>query len=175
MISIEHSEYLLKIPKKVKLKGILEDQIEFQTNLPIQSYFILTSPEESEFSFLYDINQSSKNHFKLSLYLMCEDTKVGLLRVDYNGQHINPEGLIDTLPEKFHKYAGKFFEYDEPHIHYNVDGYKNLVWALPLENDLFEVKSLNNQNDVVSAILHFNKLINLETKFLTGTQFLDLH
>lgn len=106
---------------------------------------------------------------------MCDDMKIGLIRIDYNGQHINPEGISATLPDKFHKYAGKFFKYDEPHIHYYVDGYKGLAWALPLDSESFEIKRLNSQNDIVDSILNFNKLINLETKFSVGTQFLDLH
>lgn len=172
MISIEQCEYLLKLPKKVEIKGNLEEEITLQAAIPIKYSFTLIAPEDNEFSFLYVINQSEKNHFKLSLFLMHDDEKIGLTRIDFNGQHLNPEGITDNLPNKFHQYAGRFFKYDEPHVHYHVEGYKNLAWAIPLENDPFKIKVLNNQNDIVDAFLEFNNLINLETKFLVGTQFL---
>ncbi|MBP9742060.1 MAG: hypothetical protein KBD37_01740 [Burkholderiales bacterium] len=172
MISIEQYEYLLKLPKKVELKGNLEEEVSFNTEIPMKNSFKLISPEDSEFSFIYVINQSEKNHYKLSLFLMHDDEKIGLIRIDFNGQHLNPESITENLPDKFHRYAGKFFKYDEPHIHYHIDGYKNLAWAIPLENDPFKIKEINNQEDTVNAFCEFNSLINLQTKFLLGTKFL---
>ena len=165
MTSIHDCEYLLNLPKKVESNGNIKEAIVFNGAVPIRYSFTLVSLECSGITFQYDINQSEKNHFKLSLYLMYDDEKIGLFRVDYNGQHKNPEGIIATLPSKFHQYAGKWFTFNEPHIHYHVDGYKPLAWAVPLD-EKFKIKELNDQSDVVGACLEFNDLINLQTKFL---------
>lgn len=175
MISFEKSELLLKLPKMVGTytdPGILKNELAFESKIPFCKKFILMAPDDDEISFLYDITQSPKNHFKFSLYLMCNDGKIGLVRVDFNGKHKNPDGINEYVPDRFKKYAGRWFEYDEPHIHYNIDGYDPMRWAIPLEDESFKVKSINNQNDVISAFFEFNKLINLQTKFSTGSVFL---
>lgn len=170
-INSSMSDYLLRLSKQVEQKGKLSDEIILET-VPMQHKFILASPDDDEFKFLYEINQSAKNLFKLTLFIMYDDEKMGLLRVDFVGQHLNPEGINEYLPERFHQYAGKFFKFDEHHIHYHVDGYKPMAWAIPILHDEFKVKSINNQNDVTNAFLEFNQLINLKTNFVTGNQSL---
>lgn len=123
--------------------------LEKSTQLELNGLrYILISPDDVDFVFIYDITQSKKNHFKLTLYLLEGETKIGLLRVDYNGQHINSEILTDKVPEVFHPYVGKFFDYHEHHIRYYVKGCKTTSdWVLPLT---FE---------------YFNKIISLQTIF----------
>lgn len=167
MFSIQQAKYLLQLPKKVEMNGILKDKIEFaEQPFPFTLKYILISPDDTDYVFMYDITQSRKNHFKLSLYLMENETKIGLIRVDYNGQHKNPETITPQVPETFHPFAGKFFDYYEHHIHYYVEGYKTtLDWALPLTNDSFTVKTISNNNDILQAFFSFNKLIHLQTVF----------
>ena len=66
-----------------------------------------------------------------------------MIRVDYNSGHRNPTTLSNLVPKKFHPYVGKYFTNDEHHVHYHVQGYKPLAWAIPLSDDTFEIKSLN--------------------------------
>jgi len=167
MFTIEQAEYLLRLAKKVEIDGVLQDEIRFTQPFPFQKRYTLISPEEADYTFLYEINQSSKNQFKLTLYLMDEDTRVGLLRVDFRGQHENPKTIKDTVPAALQPYAGKFFNYDNHHIHYYVEGYKTtLDWAMPLTDDEFPVKQITNSNDIIQAFMSFNRIIHLETIFI---------
>lgn len=166
MFTTQQARYLLQIPKKVVKNEVFKDNISFTQPFPFTLRYSLLSSDEPDFLFLYDITQSKKNHFKLTLYLMENETKIGLIRVDYNGQHKNPETITDTVPQMFHSYAGKFFDYHEHHIHYYVEGYKTtLDWAIPLTDDDFPIKSIASNNDVLDAFFSFNRIINLITNF----------
>lgn len=166
MFTSEQAQLLLQMPKKVEQNGHLVDSLTFTQPFPFTLRFTLISPDDSDYVFLYDITQSTKNHFKLTLYLMEDESRIGLLRVDFNGQHKNPETLTEKVPEIFHPYVGKFFDYHEHHIHYFVEGYKTpLDWAVPLASDSFPVKSITNPNDISEAFLQFNNIINLQTSF----------
>ncbi len=149
MFTTEQAQYLLQLPKKVEMNGTLQDTITFSQPFPFQERYTLISYDDTEFTFLYEINQSKKNQFKLTLYLMDEDTRIGLLRVDFSGQHENPHTIIDKVPAAFHPFVGKFFNYTEHHIHYFVEGYKTtLDWAVPLVNDDFRVKNIIGSGDI---------------------------
>jgi len=166
MFTTEQAQYLLQLPKKVETNGMLEDEISFNQPFPFTQRYTLISPDDADFTFIYDITQSKKNQFKLSLYLLEDETKIGLLRVDYSGQHKNPETITDKVPAIFHTFAGMFFDYHDHHIHYYVEGYKTtLDWALPLTNDDFSVKNITASSDVLDAFYRFNQIINLQTIF----------
>jgi len=166
MFTIEQATNLLKLTKKVLQNDTLQEVIAFDQSFPFSYRFILLSPDDEDFTFLYDINQSAKNQFKLTLYLLDNDTKIGLLRVDYSGQHKNPETITDRVPEIFRPYIGTFFDYHVPHIHYYVEGYKTTMdWALPLTKDNFPVKNISSSKDVLEAFYRFNEIIRLTTIF----------
>lgn len=76
MLTTEKAQYLLELPKKVELNGKLEDKITLPQEFPFQHKYRLISRADEDFTFLYEINQSKKNQFKLSLYLM-DDTRLG--------------------------------------------------------------------------------------------------
>jgi hypothetical protein len=156
--------HLLALPKRVEKDGILEESITFDQQVPFQHKYKLKSPIDDSYTFLYTVDQSAKNHLKLTLHFMDNDTKIGLLRIDFNGQHQNPEDISADLPEYLHPFAGKFFSYDEPHIHCYIEGYKPLAWAKPLEND-YPVQNISSPADVLSAFYAFNTMIALETHF----------
>lgn len=126
MMTTEQAQHLLQLPKKVELVGTLQENITFTQQFPFQEKYTLISPDDADFTFLYEINQSKKNQFKLTLYLMDDDTRTGLLRVDFSGQHENPQTLNANVPAIFHPFVGKFFAYNDHHIHYYVDGYRLL-------------------------------------------------
>ena len=49
------------------------------------------------------------------------------------------------------------------HIHYVIDGYKPLAWAIPLEIDGFPVKKLEGRHDYTDTLDAFFRKINLRT------------
>lgn len=85
MFTSEQAQLLLQMPKKVEQNGHLVDSLTFTQPFPFTLRFTLISPDDSDYVFLYDITQSTKNHFKLTLYLMEDESRIGLLRVDFNG------------------------------------------------------------------------------------------
>ena len=166
MFTIETAKELLHLAKKVEQTGVLLEFLNLTQPYPFQLKYTLVAVDNFDLTFIYEINQSAKNHYKFTLYLMDEDTRIGLIRVDFNGQHQNPETIIDKVPVEFHPFAGKFFTYNEHHIHYYIEGYKTtLDWAMPLTDDNFPVKQITGNNDVLQAFYSFNEIINLETKF----------
>ena len=156
--------YLLKLPKMVEIDGILEDTVAFDQQVPFQKRFSLKSPVDNSYQFLYEAAQSAKNTLKLSLHILDDDTKIGLLRVDFSGQHQNPEETNDALPEELRVFAGRFFSHDEPHMHCHAEGYKSLAWAKPLDGG-FPVRSIGSPADVLTAFRAFNSMIALKTSF----------
>ena len=173
MFTFDEAQNLLKLPKKVESNGKLLEKMNLDQSLPFQKRFALLASDEPDFFFLYDASQSKKNNFKLSLYIMENESKIGLLRVDFSGQHQNPEIITDNVPAVFHPYAGKFFSYDDHHIHYYVEGYRStLDWALPLTADSFPIKQIKDASDIVNAFRSFNEVIHLETEFsIAGSLF----
>jgi len=87
-----------------------------------------------------------------------------LLRIDFNGRHENPEEVIENLPEDLIPFAGKLFDYNEPHIHCYVEGYKQMAWAKPVKGN-FPVSNIASSADIISAFYAFNTMIALETRF----------
>jgi hypothetical protein len=173
----EQSQYLLKLPKKIiGDNNDLLNAIAINQKFPFNKRFELISEQDDEFTFLWEIQQGKKNTIRISLHYQENDSKTGLLRIDYNGGHTNPVTVSDSVPEKFHQYAGKVFSNDEHHIHYHVEGYKSLSWAIPLTDDEFEVKELNESNDFnnsfANAVILFAKAINVETTITINTLLL---
>ncbi len=85
------------------------------------------------------------------------------MRVDFNGRHFNPVEIIETVPIIFKQFAGLWLDDYAGHIHYVVDGYKPLAWAIPLEVDDFPVKQLNGREDYTRTLNAFFQKINLKT------------
>lgn len=164
MFTNEQADYLIKLPKKILENDALINDLRIEQKFPFTIRYILGSPSDYEFTFLLEVYQSKKAALKVSLYYQEDQSKVGLLRVDFNGTHKNPESIIDGLPIKFHKYAGKWFDNNEHHIHFYFQDYKPLAWALPLVDDEFPVKEIKNNQNVGDAFLAFCSRINLVTK-----------
>ncbi|MDR2791774.1 MAG: hypothetical protein LBB27_03465, partial [Tannerellaceae bacterium] len=131
-ITNEQSDYLLSLSKKVCNGDKLLDRLVIDQCRGKQR-FELVSKDNGEYSFLWEVFQSSKNTLHLSLHFQEEDSKIGLLRIDYNGTHTNPTRLNEYVPERFHRYVG--IELRESHVHHHVQGYRSLAWAIPLIDD----------------------------------------
>ena len=151
----------IAMPKKILSKD--------QTRLDIFSYTgnsqdkRLSLVSDSDVVFLLVFNRSLKNRLKLTLHLQDEDSSLGLLRVDFNGRHKNPSELNRHVPNFFHPYRDAFIE--ESHIHYHVDGYPMLAWAVPLMVDAsFSQKKFEIESDFEGVCRSFFQKITLETK-----------
>jgi hypothetical protein len=171
----EQAQYLLDLPKKIVENNKVLNSITINQAFPFNKRFELIAESDDEFTFLWEIKQSTKNTIRISLHYQENDSKTGLLRIDYNGGHTNPEIVSDTVPEKFHPFVGKIFSNDEHHVHYHVQGYKSLAWAIPLTVDGFEIKELietDFNNRLASAIQLFAKTINIETGIIINTLLL---
>ncbi len=127
--------------------------------------YTLYAEQEPDYSFLPDIRRSSKRALKITLHFQEDDSKTGLLRIDYHEQHRNPLEIKNSSPDRFKPYAGKWFDYREHHLHYYVEGYTPLAWAIPLVNDDFPLKTIRAVSDIFSVIQAFSRRINLKTEF----------
>lgn len=167
IISNEQADYLINLKKKILQNETVLDNLPIDQEFPMNLRYELVSDEDNDFSFLWEITQSSKNMLKMSLHFQEDESKIGLLRLDYYGTHQNPFTAKEDLPEKFQPYIGKFFTYDECHMHYYVDGYKPLAWAVPIADTDVETKEITEgdaNQQIISAILDFARIINVETK-----------
>jgi hypothetical protein len=163
-ITNEQADYLLKLPKKIVEDNELLSQITINQKFPFNERFELLSESDGEISFLWEITQSAKNTLRISLHFQEDDSNIGLLRIDYNGGHTNPQTINGNVPEKFHPYIG--MQLTESHIHYYIQGFPFLSWAIPLIDDDFEIKTIdeNNFNETFANIIKlFAKTINIET------------
>ena len=106
------------------------------------------------------------NHSLFQLTLGLTHTEnIGLIRIDYNAAHKNPERITEDVPEYLHRFAGVRFPNNESHIHIYVQNF-NLDWAMPLKEHSFEVKIIESISDIEKAIRCFQREINLKTSLM---------
>ncbi len=175
IISNEQAEYLLGLSKRIVEREQLLDNITICQKFPFSKRYELVSEQDDEFTFLWEFQQSQKNTVRLSFHAQENNSKIGLLRVDYNSGHQNPVQVSKLVPEKFHPYAGKRFTNKEHHIHYHVEGYKSLAWAIPLTDDGFPIKELPDvgfNNTFADVIKSFAKVLNVKTVININTLLL---
>lgn len=148
----------------MKLEKVLSDPnqtIDFKNK---KNRLELISHQDSERNFWIEMTSNQKIILKTSIHHLESNTFVGLLRIDYKGTHQNPEGIRDTLPDYLKPYAGKWFDPSEHHMHVYVEGYKPLVWAIPLSDIDFPIKEINDASDLSDLITNFATLINLKSQ-----------
>lgn len=155
---LNKAKYIIEAGEFIKTYTIdIEKNFDVKLNL---------SSEDKESTFLFRIHRSLKNSLKITLHHQDDETRLCLLRVDYNGaSHLNPTVVEETVPKKFRPFAGMILNCD--HIHYHVEGYPTAAWAIPLENDNFEAKIVSYDDfnaTFAKAVACFSKTINLQTK-----------
>lgn len=158
MFSNELAQKLIKLPKTI-VGSPPSISLSVEKNR-----FVLNNPTEPEYEFLFEISSHRKITFKISLHHQENNSKEGLLRVDYKGGHKNPESTTVFVPDFFKPYVGHFF-INEPHIHIYVEGFKDLAWAVPLTAYNFPVLDISNNTDFSTAISAFAKEINIVSPF----------
>lgn len=159
MFSNELATKLIKLPKQIEGGTMTINLLDEKTRL------VLNNTDEPEYSFLFEVTSHKKITFKISLHNQEDNTKEGLMRVDYKGGHKNPEGINAFVPEIVKPYVGYFFQ-NEPHVHIYVEGFKDLAWAVPLSTYNFPILDISNTDDFRSAINAFAKEINIVTPFV---------
>ena len=169
-MNVELANYLLGLEKHIVENDEFIDNKQIQIESPVKLRFILGSKEDPDQSFLVDIKESDKKALKIAFHHQDDTTQYGLLRVDYYSRHKNPAEILDTVPEHFKPFAGIFLDDYAGHIHYIVDGYSPLAWAIPLEFDDFPVKDITNVNDITSVLKAFFEKINLRTELAYNSQ-----
>lgn len=97
-ITNEQAQLLIGIEKKILIDNSPVDSVTLQQEFPIDIRYHLIDSAEGNFEFLWRISQSAKNVIKLSLHVQDEDSNIGLLRIDYNGPHQNPQIAKEDLP-----------------------------------------------------------------------------
>lgn len=162
MITQQQANDLLALPKHIVEGDAALERKRYFLSFPFNDRIYMVSKVDDEFSFFLEITQSSKKNLKLTLHFQEEDASIGLLRVDFNGRHKNPEIENVNVPDIFKPYAGQWLE--ENHIHYYVEGYKPLAWAIPLNVDnTFSVKEFTDTSELGNIFQVFGDKINLQT------------
>lgn len=163
MITQSQAQYLLELPKLLTDNGNYLYQKNYCPSLPISDRLYMASEQDTDFTFFLEIFQSSKNHLRLSLHFQEDETSIGLLRVDFNHRHPNPVEINEHVPDSFKPYAGQWVE--GSHIHYYIEGYKPLAWAIPLKDDKsFSIKHFTSEDEIGNIIKAFGQKINLQTQ-----------
>jgi hypothetical protein len=151
-VTAELAEYLIGLDKYIVEQGIIRDKYLIDIQSPMNFRLTLSTPNNLDQNLLIDIKESEKKALKISLHHQDNSTQNGILRIDYNGRHLNPFEIIPTLPEIFRPFAGQWLDNYPNHIHYVVDGYKPLAWAIPLEFDQFPVKNLRTRGRLLGHV-----------------------
>ena len=162
-MTAELAKYLIGLDKYIVQEGNKENQYFLNIKYPMNFRLLLFTPDDLDQNLIVDIAESEKKSLKISLHHQDSSTQNGLLRVDFNSRHLNPANITSTVPEKFKPFAGLWLDDYNGHIHYVVDGYKPLAWAIPLDIDDFPVKELVKREDYINTLKAFFDIINLKT------------
>lgn len=169
-MTTELADYLIGLDKYVVVDGKFKENHLIYIQSPMRLHLDLSSFDDLDQNLFVDIWESEKKALKISLHHQDDNTQYGLLRVDYNGRHKNPEEIVKTLPDRFHPFAGIWLDAYNGHIHHVVDGYKPLAWAIPLEKDNFPVTELKVREDYAGTLKAFFQRINVKTNITFNTQ-----
>lgn len=169
-ITTEEANKLLHMEKKIVINDDLQDV--HRLSLP-DSFFSRLNMQSLDGNnvFLLQLSQGLYNQACIDFHFQENAQYIGLLRIDYNNVHKNPKSINEHVPPIAREYQGQYIY--ESHLHFYVEGYKNLAWAIPLTVSDFPVKSIQNTENLFSALEAFCSRINLTTKILTeGRLFL---
>lgn len=158
MFSNALAQKLINLPKEIE-GGFTTINLNDE-----KSRLYLKNIDEPQYNFLLEVSANKKISFKVSFHSQEDNTKVGLIRIDYKGGHKNPETITSEVPDLLKPYVGYWFT-NEPHIHIYVEGYNNLAWAAPLNVYNFPILDINNFDDFAAALNSFSREINITSPF----------
>ena len=162
-MTVELAEYLIGLDKYIIQGGGIANSFQMNIEYPMDFRLQLTAPDDLDQNLMVAIRESEKKSLKITLHHQDNSTQNGLLRIDYNARHLNPADITPSVPEKFKPFAGLLLDEYAGHIHYVVNDYKPLAWAIPLEVDAFPIKQLTAQKDYKDILQAFFDKINLRT------------
>src|SRR5690606_304584 len=110
MFSNELARKLMNLPKEIEGGPKTINLDDSKTRI------FLINRDEPEYNFLWEVTANKKISFKVSLHAQEDNTKEGLLRIDYKGGHKNPESVKNAIPDLLTPYIGHWF-INEPHVH----------------------------------------------------------
>jgi len=145
----------------IETEKVLKDPTQIIDLAAYKNRIYLIAPNEPDYEFFLEVTSNQKIQFKISLHHQESYSNIGLVRLDFKGRHQNPAEANSSLPERFKPYIGKFFEKDEPHIHFYVEGYKPLAWAIPLADLDIEPQEVQNMTNFNDIIVNFSSIINV--------------
>ena len=157
----DEAQRLLELPKKIVVGDRPQDNLNITFTERICKRFNLRSEDGNQI-FLFNIQQQAKSHLKISLHFQENSQYIGLLRLEYQNSHKNPERLNQYVPEMARPYCGQYI--DESHIHIYVQGYNSLAWAVPLDAYGFSAKSIESTDAFFCAVQEFCDKISVATK-----------
>lgn len=158
MLTNQEAKYLLDLEKNLLNPDQIVDLGNKSNTLELVSY------QDSDYLFRLDITTNRKIILKTSIHHMESKSFIGLIRIDFKGGHHNPTEILHSLPEFLKPYVDKWFNPAKPHMHFYVEGYKPLAWAMPLADTDFPTKDITNQADLNDLITNFANKINLKSK-----------
>ncbi len=172
IISQEEAEQLLHMEKRIIVNDTLQDTYYLRTSTDFFARFPMRSLDGNNL-FLMQISQSPYKQIKIDFHFQENCQYIGLLRVDYHSIHKNPETINEHVPSIAQRYCGHFIE--DSHIHFYVEGYRRLAWAIPLTVSSFPIKDIQMEepSSLFSALRAFSTYIGLTTRIQTeGRLFL---
>lgn len=164
------AERLIALEKKVIEDGVLRVRIRVNFSESGKIRIPIASVNQVGELFFLEITQSDKNAVKISFHHQEKQSNTPLLRIDFNSRHKNPAEIKPTLPQKFWPFAGIYLDQYEGHIHYVVDGYDTLQWAIPLEEDPFPYKTVGEPPELAKLLTAIFALLNVKTEIQGETQ-----
>ena len=169
-MTVELAEYLINLDKYIIQDGETTNSFLINIEYPMDFRLQLSAPDDLDQNLMVNIKESEKKTLKISLHHQDNSTQNGLLRIEYNTRHLNPAEITSSVPEVFKPFAGLWLDDYAGHIHYVVNGYKPLAWAIPLEVDNFPVKELTGREDYANTLKAFFDKINLKTNITFNHQ-----
>lgn len=162
----EEAQFLVKHPKwVVDEQGKIIKKLEMEQQFPMRFRLHLVGSLDQKQEFLLDVKQSEKFSIKLNFQVM-DGSNWGLARLDYNSNHKNPDELSEEVPDIFFGHVGELFV-RRAHLHYHVEGYPPLAWALPLEETEIKTKDVTADDlpqGFIDAFDSFVSYLNIQTK-----------
>ena len=141
-MKFEEAQNLIKLPKwVVDENGEIVKSMTIEQQFPMRFRLHMVSAFDQNKGFVLDVKQSEKFGIRLNFQVM-DNANWGLARLDYNSNHKNPEVLTEDVPQMFHTHVGELFVM-KAHLHYHVEGYPQLAWALPLDETEITTKDVS--------------------------------
>lgn len=169
-MTVELADYLIGLDKHIVNNGQTVNTFLINIDYPMKLKLSLSTPDDLDQNLIIDIKESEKKSLKINLHHQDNNTQNGVLRIDYNSRHQNPFEITQSAPERFKPFAGLWLDDYNGHIHYVVNDYKPLAWAIPLEVDDFPIKNLTAKEDYIEILQAFFDKINLKTTITYNQQ-----